>query len=370
MSDRLLIGTRKGLFVLHRRAAGNWGLGTPQFAGVPVNMVCHDARDGALLAAVVHGHFGPKFHRSEDGGATWAETAAPAYPPVPEGTPDQRDPFGRIIPRTLKDVWELVPGGADQPGRLWCGTIPGALFRSDDRGQSWQIVESLWNNPRRAAWLGGGADAPGIHSVSVDPADSRRVTIAVSSGGIWHTADDGATWEVACAGMRAEYTPPGEEFEPNSQDPHRLVRCKAAPERMWVQHHNGIFRSEDAGRSWTEIDKAGPSTFGFAVAVHPQRPDTAWFVPAQKDEVRIPVGGRLVVTRTRDGGKSFDVITKGLPNGPAYDLVYRHALDVAPDGERLAFGSTTGGLWASENGGDAWQLVSAHLPPVHCVRFA
>ncbi|MFO1050699.1 MAG: exo-alpha-sialidase [Planctomycetota bacterium] len=369
MSDRLLVGTRKGLFILKRRARGNWSLDLPLFAGNPVSMTCHDPRDGGLLAAVVLGHFGSKFHRSDDGGKTWTEVGVPAYPPVPEGTPLEQDPFGRVIPRTLHDVWEMVPGGPDQPGRIWCGTIPGGVFRSDDGGRTWSLVEALWNDPLRKQWMGGGADAPGVHSISVDPRDSRRLTIAVSSGGIWHTTDDGASWKNDCAGMRNDYLPPEQAYDPNSQDPHRLVRCKGAPDRMWVQHHNGIFRSDDAGRNWIELEKAGPSVFGFPVVVHPQQPDTAWFVPATKDQYRYPVDAAMSVTRTRDGGKTFDVLTSGLPKPPCYDLVYRHALDLAADGERLAFGSTTGGLWISEDGGDHWHEVSAHLPPIRCVRF-
>ncbi|MBI4408457.1 MAG: hypothetical protein HY561_02035 [Gemmatimonadetes bacterium] len=147
------------------------------------------------------------------------------------------------------------------------------------------------------------------------------------------------------------------------------MQCRAQPDALWAQHHNAIFRTRDGGRSWQEIEKATPSNFGFAVAVHPEDPETAWFVPAQKDERRIAVDGRVVVTRTRDGGASFDVLTRGLPQEHAYDLTYRHALDLAPDAERLAFGTTTGSLWVSENQGDDWITVSEHLPPVYAVRW-
>ena len=138
---------------------------------------------------------------------------------------------------------------------------------------------------------------------------------------------------------------------------------------MWVQHHNGVFRSTDGARSWQEVTAIKPSKFGFAVAVHPRNPDTAWFVPGVKDECRVPVDGRLVVARTRDGARSFDVLTEGLPQNHAYDLVYRHALEVDDSGTLLAMGSTTGHLWVSENAGDAWTLVAGHLPPISCVRF-
>ena len=163
--------------------------------------------------------------------------------------------------------------------------------------------------------------------------------------------------------------PENRSSDPNIQDPHRLVQCTGAPDNFWVQHHNGIFRSTDACSSWEEVKTANPSGFSFAVAVHPHDPKTAWFVPAVKDECRIPVDGRFVITRTRDGGESFEIMGKGLPEGKAYDLVFRHALDADSTGDLLVTGSTTGSLWISENQGDTWNHVSAHLPPVYCTRF-
>jgi photosystem II stability/assembly factor-like uncharacterized protein len=203
----------------------------------------------------------------------------------------------------------------------------------------------------------------------VDPRNARHVAIGISCGGVWTTKDGGRSWAVGGSGMRAEFMPPERAFEPNIQDPHLLVQCGAQPDVMWVQHHNGIFRSTDRAASWTEITGVDPSTFGFPVAVHPKDPDTAWFVPAVKDEHRYPAGGRVVVNRTRDGGKTFETLTRGLPQEHAYDLVYRHALDVDETGTRLAFGSTTGSLWVSEDGGDSWQTISSHLPPIYAVRF-
>jgi hypothetical protein len=170
--------------------------------------------------------------------------------------------------------------------------------------------------------------------------------------------------------MRAEYMPPDQQFTPNAQDPHRVVHCPARPDYLWAQHHNGVFRSTDGSATWHELDNVAVSRFGFAVAVHPHEPDTAWLIPAIKDERRIPVDGKVVVTRTRDGGQSYDVLRKGLPQEHAYDMVYRHAFDVNHTGDSLAFGSTTGSLWVSDDAGDSWHCVSTHLPPIHCVRFA
>jgi hypothetical protein len=332
-------------------------------------MTLADPRDGAVYAALEHGHFGAKLHRSRDDGATWQEIATPAYPPKPEGD-DERDTWGKPVEWKLTKVWALEPGHASEPGVLWCGTIPGGLFRSADGGASWDFVRSLWDHRGRKQWFGGGADKPGIHSVCVHPHDGRRIAVGVSCGGVWATTDGGATWHCRAEGMWAAYMPPEQKNDPGIQDPHRVVQCPARPEVLWAQHHNGVFRSTDGAASWHEITSVQPSVFGFAVAVHPTDPDTAWFVPAVKDECRIPVGGQVVVARTRDGGRTTDVLRKGLPQEHAYDITFRHALDVDGRGESLAFGTTTGSVWVSDDQGDSWQAVSEHLPPVYAVRFA
>ena len=182
------------------------------------------------------------------------------------------------------------------------------------------------------------------------------------------TPDGGASWECRARGMKADYMPPERQQECAIQDPHRLVQCEASPEVLWVQHHNGVFRSTDGALSWKSLD-AKPASFGFAVAVHPQNPEVAWLVPGVSDERRVPVQGSVVVSRTRDGGRSFEVLREGLPQENAFDIVYRHGLEVDATGERLAMGSTTGSLWISEDGGDSWQTIASHLPPVYCLRF-
>lgn len=367
MADTLIASTRKGLFVLERSATG-WSVARVSFLGDNATLALPDPRDGTWYAALDHGHFGAKLQRSDDRGQSWEEVDVPTYPEKP--TDEDDGASGRPVPWTLQRIWALEGAGADRPGELWAGTIPGGLFRSRDRGASWTLVESLWFHPDRRKWFGGGADWPGIHSVLVDPRDSRRVLVGVSCGGVWETTDDGESWTVRADGMRADFMPPDRVGDPVIQDPHRVVACPADFDQLWTQHHCGIWRSTDGARTWAEVKDAGPSTFGFAVAVHPRDPETAWFLPAKSDQLRVPVDGRVVVTRTRDGGRTFDVLDRGLPQAHAYDLVYRHALDVDESGERLAFGSTTGGLWTSEDGGDSWVGVDVRLPPVHAVCFA
>lgn len=366
MSDTLLVSTRKGLFWV-RRQNGNWGIDRVDFPGDNVTLTLTDPRSGYRYAALDHGHFGVKLHRLE--GANWREIAVPIYPPKPEGL-EENDIWGRPLAWSLARIWALQAGGTDEPGVIWCGTLPGGLFRSTDHGESWEMVRSLWDHPKRKQWMGGGADLPGIHSIVVDPRNSKRVWIAVSTGGIWFTENSGESWAQRGQGMRAEYVPAELTHDPIAQDVHCLVQCSSAPHRMWVQHHNGIFVSSDEGITFSEITGVEPSTFGFAVVVHPNKPDTAWFVPEIKDEKRIPREGKLVVSRTRDGGKSFDILSNGLPQEHAYDIVYRHALALDATGERLAFGSTTGGLWVSESQGDSWVNLTHTLPPIYAVRFA
>lgn len=368
MKRRLLVATRKGLFTIERAAADRWEIVQTSFLADPVTLAVQDPRDGTLLAALEHGHFGPKLHRSTDGGVSWVECACPEYPPQPDGEPDT-DGAGREVPWKLVKIWGIQPGGADQPGRLWCGTIPGGLFRSDDSGDSWTLVRSLWDHPDRKQWFGGGADLPGIHHIQVDPRNSNHVRVGVSCGGVWVTEDDGQTWNCKADGMRADFMPPEREFDPVIQDAHAFVQCRDEPDSYWVQHHNGIFRSTDNCQSWQEIQPDNVSSFGFPVAVHPADGGTAWFVPAISDQHRIPTDGAVVVSRTRDGGATFEVLRNGLPQQHAYDLVYRHALDVDNEGRMLAMGSTTGSLWISEDQGDRWTTISTHLPPIYCVCF-
>jgi hypothetical protein len=360
MSDRVFAATRKGLFEFNRAPGGAWTLGRIGFLGSPVSAVLRDPRDGAVYAALDLGHFGVKLHRSEDEGASWAEIAAPSYAGVDADAAE---------PPSLKLIWVLETGGPDEPGVLWAGTIPGGLFRSEDRGDSWTLNRPLWDDPLRSQWFGGGADQPGIHSICVDPRDSRSLSLGVSCGGVWETHDGGASWILGGKGLRNTYMPPEKADDPIGQDPHRMVRCPAAPDRLWIQHHNGIFRADAGAGAWSEL-AAEHSRFGFATVAHPSKPDTAWFVPAVKDVFRYPLDGRLTVTRTTDGGDSFQTLTAGLPQEPAFDLVYRHGLDIDATGERLAMGSTTGGLWFSENGGDVWTMAPARLPPIYAVRFA
>lgn len=356
--DRAWAATRKGLFELRRRGAA-WQVENVSFLAEPVSMLLPPDEGGRMLVALNLGHFGTKLHASADAGKTWREVAVPVYPPQPEGEAFPGGPEWKLL-----QIWALERAG----GTVWAGTIPGGLFSSRDGGESWQLNEALWNEPKRLGWFGGGNDAPALHSICPDPRNADELLLGVSCGGAWRTADGGRSWGLRAHGMRADYMPPDQAGDENTQDPHLIARCRDTPDVLWCQHHNGIFRSVDNGANWTEL-KAEPSSFGFAVAAHPADPLTAWFAPAVKDERRIPVDGALCVTRTRDGGKTFEALRAGLPQQHCYDLIFRHGLAVDDAGRQLLMGSTTGGLWASGDAGDSWQAVPARLPPVYALKF-
>lgn len=371
----LLLSTRKGLIVA-RSGDDGWSLDdTVHFAGIAVEYASVDPRTGHWFAALEHGHWGPKLHRSTDSGTTWTELAAPKYP---EGE-QFRDPWtGKTDAAVLTNVWTVAYGGADQPGRVYLGTNPGGLFRSDDNGDSWSLVRGLWDHPSRLGvdggrpgWFGGGRDTPGLHSIVVHPTDSRRMFVGVSCGGVFETTDDGETWAPRNKGLPPPVLP--DQDDDTGHDPHFVALCRSHPDVMWQQNHVGVFRSTNAGLTWSDISQPdGPARFGFPIAVDPDDPRRAWVVPARSDGQRNAVGGCLQVCETQDGGETWQRRVRGLPERGAFDLVYRHALDLAVHGGArwLSFGSTTGNVFVSQNGGAEWTCLSHHLPPVYAVRFA
>ncbi|MCA9261573.1 MAG: exo-alpha-sialidase, partial [Planctomycetales bacterium] len=245
MTQRLWVGTRKGLFQWSD-GPGGWQIDDVHFLGDPVSMHVGDAT-GTQWACLTLGHFGAKLRRRRPGESEWQELTPPVFPEgaeVNDGPPLGEGP-PKTKPASLDEIWSLELGGADQPGTLWAGTIPGGLFRSTDDGDSWQLIEFLWDRPERSRWFGGGKDGAGIHSVCVDPRDSRQVVIGISCGGIWRTFDAGETWANDATGIRAEYMPPEMAYDPVAQDPHRVAQCAADPDTMWIQHHNGVFLSRD-----------------------------------------------------------------------------------------------------------------------------
>lgn len=389
MASRILVGTRKGTFIVEK-ASGQWRARLAGHAGTGVNFVAKDPYTGRLWALLGHGHWGAKLSISDDDGATWAD--APAQIKYPEGArfiaqdmyEDASSDFGvgfRIStkPATLAKLW--IIGFA--PGRVHVGTIPGGLFTSRDGGASFALDLPLWNHASRGGdlfggagntetkWFGtpaseGGDFAPGIHSIVVDPRDPERVLVAVSSAGVLETTDGGQTWRSANKGMRMDHTP-----EPEAEwghDPHYIEQCEGDPRHVWQQNHTGVYYSDDGARSWRKVSKPEQGVhFGFPITADAKNGRTAWVVPGRSDQQRMALDGGLFVARTDDGGETWRQLRKGLPQECAYDVVYRHALANA-DGV-VAFGSTTGNLYVSDDGGEGWAAVANNLPPIYSVRF-
>ena len=358
-ANTLILGTHKGLIILEKNGR-DWHCKHEAHRAIPVSHAMTDPRTGVMWACLDHGHYGRKLHRSDDGGETWREIPAPKYP---ENT--EREPG---VPATCSYLWLIQPGGNDQPNRLYIGTEPGGLFQSDDGGETWELNEALWNHPSREKWwFGGGRDFAGLCSIVVDPRDSNHVTIGISVGGVYETRDGGKTWDGRNTGLKASYLPnPASEF---GHDPHFMLASPSNPDVLWQQNHCGVFRSTDAGKTWTDISqRGGPVYFGFAIAVDAEDENVAWVVPATSDEYRVAVNQALCVARTNDGGKTWVDFREGLPQQGVYDVAYRHALDVR--GDRLAFGTTTGNVFLSEDRGESWRSLGNHFPPVLSVRFA
>jgi photosystem II stability/assembly factor-like uncharacterized protein len=299
-------------------------------------------------------------HRSRNGGATWEQVPTPQFPEWAE--------LKDGVPAKLTYLWFIAPGGADQPDRVYLGTEPGGLFQSDDGGDTFQLVEPLWNHPSRTDnWFGGGRDFPGLCSIVVDPRNSQHMFIGISVGGVYETTDGGESWVGRNKGLKACYLPnPDADY---GHDPHFMIASPSNPDVLWQQNHCGIFRSTDGAKTWQEISQpGGPAYFGFAIGVHAKDPDTAWVVPAVDAQYRLAVDRALCVCRTDDGGKSWAAFRKGLPQEICYDVTFRHALDV--HGDRLVFGTTTGNVYFSDDGGESWDCIGNNLPPVYSARFA
>ncbi|MDX1666832.1 MAG: sialidase family protein [Saprospiraceae bacterium] len=357
--QNLLVGTDKGL-VIYEARAGRWVNTSVQFLGLPVSVVFVDERTDTWWVCLAHRHWGQKIHRSHNRGKSWQQVATPRYP---EGAQLKS---GK--PATLRRIWTMAHAGEDRPAELYLGTEPGGLFHSTDGGDTFRLVESLWNHPsRQDEWFGAGRDHPFIHSIVVDPRDSDHFYIAVSCAGVFETRDSGKTWAVRNQGLIAAYLPnPQAEI---GHDPHRLLLCPADPDVLWQQNHCGIFRSTDGGKQWTDISgEEGFPSYGFTIVADEKDSLTAWVAPAVSDEIRVAVDRALCICRTDDGGQSWRALRTGLPQENCFDIVFRDAMDISQDS--LVLGSTTGNLYFSPDRGNNWTSISHHLARINCVIFA
>ena len=356
--NRLLIGTRKGLVIYHRKD-NEWHYQRTEFLGIPVSIAWTDERGGTWWACLDHGHWGCKLHRSDDEGQNWVEIEAPAYPEGEEAKEGK--------PAALRYLWAMAHGGADKPDVLYIGTEPGGLFKSTDAGKSFSLVRSLWDVPeRKEFWFGGGRDFAGIHSIVVDPRDSDHIYIGISCAGVYESTDAGETWTLRNKGLKADFMPDDREV---GHDPHLLVAAPSNPDVLWQQNHCGIFRSSDRGLWWDDVSEGeGPARFGFAIAVDASDENVAWVAPAVSDGTRVAVDEALTICRTDDGGKTWKDLREGLPQTGAFDITYRHAL--ACHQNEVVFGTTTGNVYISQDRGDHWKALSHNLPMVYSIHYS
>jgi len=348
----ILLGTKKGAFIVESDAGRrDWELRGPFCETWPMNHVVADPATWTIYGGGGSEWFGPAVWQTTDLGETWTHSSeGMAYA---EGEPP------------IKAVWSVAPG----TGRLYAGVEPAGLFSSDDGGLSWRHLEGLREHPSRPNWQPGGGGLI-LHSLVPHPDDAHRLWVGISTAGVFHSADGGATWEPRNQGTRCDYLPEEQRYPEYGQCVHCLVAAPGMPERLYQQNHCGMYRSEDGGRSWASIEAGLPSSFGFPATTHPRDPATLYLVPLNGDSAgRYAPDAKIAVWRTRDAGSSWQALREGLPQEPAFFGVLRQAMAtdrLEPAG--VYFGTTGGSLFASADEGDRWACIARHLPTILSVE--
>ena len=356
----LLVGTMKGAFLFRSdKQRQNWEEAGPYFPGRSIYALAYDPRNGRqrLWAAVNSPYWGSFLSSSSDFGKTWSD---------PE-TYNIKFPEGSDV--SLKQIWQIVNDPHNADG-LYCGVEPAALFKSTDGGESWSLNDGLFYHPHRAQWQPGGGGLC-LHTILPDPADAERLWVAISTGGVYRTEDGGENWEPRNKGICARFMPPDQQYPEWGQCVHKVVSHPSNAERMFLQHHWGVYRSDNGGDSWDDIGKGLPSDFGFAMEIDPHDANTVYIIPIESDEFRCTPEGKLRVYRTKDAGDSWHALTAGLPQQDALETILRDNMDAdvnSPTG--IYFGTRSGKVFGSNNGGDGWTLIKDGLPPVTCVKTA
>jgi photosystem II stability/assembly factor-like uncharacterized protein len=352
----LWIGTRKGAFVLRTNDRKRWRIEGPLFRGNEVNYIVPDPRDLNNVYAAVHSWwFGPHLHVSRDGGKTWALAEA--------------EPAMRCVPATtLIRIWYVQPGHAEQPGIVWAGGEPGALFRSNDWGRTWDEVPSLTAHATRAHWTPA-MGSISLHSIQCPAKD--LIVAAVSVGGAYRSADGGANWQPFNGNVRADFLPENKKFPEVGQCVHKLLAHPADPNMLYQQNHCGVYRARTNAAKWTNISRGLPTRFGFALALPAAESDTLFTVPIESPDFRCNPDGRFRVACSRNGGKTWQLLTKGLPQRNAHLRVFRAGMYADPLSPAGVYVGTTGGtLFYSRDSGKKWDVLADYLPPIYSIAGA
>ena len=357
----LLVGTMKGAFIFRSDGAREkWDVAGPYFPGRSVYAMNFDGRNGRsrLWAAVNSAYWGSFLSSSNDFGKTWSDPEA--Y--------NIKFPEGSEV--SLKQIWQIVPGHPGEPDTLYCGVEPAALFKSIDAGETWSLERGLFDHPHRTQWMPGGGGLC-LHTILPDPSNDQRLFVAISTGGVYRTDDGGQNWQPRNKGIFVKFLPPGQQYPEWGQCVHKVVSHAANPDRMFLQHHWGVYRSDDAGDSWIDIGKGLPSDFGFALEIDPHDANTVYIIPIESDEFRCTPEAKLRVYRTRNAGESWEALTEGLPQEDAFETILRDSMKAdANDPTGLYFGTRNGKLFGSNNGGNSWTAISEGLPAITCVKTA
>jgi len=381
MSDpskvKVLVGTRKGGFIFTSdQDRKKWSVSDIQFKGWNMMHMNMDPRDGRLHTSVSHFVYGPTTHYSDDLGQTWTQAEVvptltrPSKSGRPASTPEEAFSGGPVpdTPEQVIKVWNITPGRAEEPGVLYAGVQPATLFKSTDRGQSWSLIESLYDHPQRGQW-GPGAGGLCLHTIVLDPQDINRMYIAVSAAGVYRTDDGGQTWQPRNKNVRADFYP--EKFPEFGQCVHKLVMHPSRPGVLFQQNHCGVYRSDNCGDDWIDIGEGRlPSRFGFPIAVNPRDPNTIYIALEESDEFRMSVDSQFSVWRSRNGGQGWERLTEGLPRN-AHLVVLRDAMATDNlDQPGIYAGTSTGQLFYSRDEGDSWEILADFLPPINSVETA
>jgi serine/threonine protein kinase len=354
----LLVGTIKGAFILRSNAQrSRWEVGGPYFHGYNVYAMAYDGRGNQhRIWASTQNYWGTLLRSSDDFGKSWTN---PQHATV------------RFPPDTgisLKNIWQIALGPPEKPNVLYCGVEPAALFETTDAGETWSLVRGLFDHPHRPRWVPGNGGLA-LHTIVLDPAHERRMYVAISAGGVYRTDDGGNSWTAQNRGVRVMFLP--DKYPEFGQCVHKIALHPARPERLFLQNHWGLYRSDDCAENWTDIANGVPSDFGFAMVVHPRNPDSVYIVPVESDEFRCACDGRLRVYRTRNGGASWEPLSRGLPQKRAYETVLRDAMTVDSfDPVGIYFGTRSGQLFGSRDEGKTWEKILEGLPSIVCVRNA
>ena len=386
---RVLVGTHKGAFVLRSDAKRTkWDVNGPFFGGWEIyHMKGSPVDPNRIYASQTSGWFGQIIQRSEDGGKTWYQpglkpgesTKNPAGMPVGDSNKFAYDTSittgkpltthlwydGTQHPWEFKRVWHLEPSLTD-PDTVYAGVEDAALFRSTDGGKSWHELPGLRGHSSGPQWAPG-AGGMCLHTILLDPTNSKRMYVAISSAGAFRTDDAGTTWKPINRGLHSEYIPNPEAEVGHCV--HRIAMHSSRPNVLFMQKHWDVMRSDDAGESWHEISGNLPTDFGFVINVHAHEPETIYVVPIKSDSEHYPPNGRLSVYRSRTGGKEWEPLTNGLSQPDCYVNVLRGALSVdSLDPCGVYFGTTGGQVYASADAGDNWAPIVRDLPSVLSVE--